>query len=466
MSPSIRYTKSADGSSIAYWTIGDGRPLVYMPMTPWSHLEREWAIPEWRERYERLAVGRQLVRYDSRGFGLSEARPADVTLEAHVSDLLAVLDVLDIAECDLLANGDSGMAAIEFCAQSSTRVGKLILWNSYANRRPLNDNPKIRSIRALWDEDWHTYTETAIGIFFQWKHPERASVIADLYRAAATQESLREVVGELRNVDVTSRLSAVAVPTLVVSTDGYFIDLRDETRRIAAGLPNAQMKTVPGSTGMFDFFEAEDVLVTEVNKFLGGPTDAQLDGVRTTGPRTAATIRTVLFTDIVGHTEMMQRLGDAKGRDVLREHERIVRDTLLRHGGDEVKTMGDGFMASFASISNAVECAIVLQRAFVEAARFMSEPLNVRIGLNAGEPIAEDGDLFGSTVILAARIAAFAGAGEILVPDHVRMLLSGKAISFQARGEFAPKGFDESVTLFEVLWRDSPTDNFADHDRI
>ena len=454
MNPRIRYTKSADGSSIAYWAIGDGRPLVYLPITPFSHLEREWAIPEWRQRYERLAVGRRLVRYDPRGFGLSEPRPADVTLDAHVSDLVAVLDVLDIAECDLLASGDSGMAAIEFCARSSDRVGKLILWNSYASRAPMNDNPKIRSIRALWDEDWHTYTETAIGIFFQWKHPEKASVIADFYRAAASQQSLREVVGVLRNVDVTSRLAAVLVPTLVVSTDGYFIDLKDETRRLAAGLPNAETKSVAGETGLFDFFEPDDALVREVNEFLGGPTLEEPPAGQRPSDRARGVIRTVLFTDIVGHTEMMQRLGDAKGRDLLREHERIVRDTLLVHGGLEVKTMGDGFMASFASVTSAVECAIALQRAFAENAVSMAEPLHVRIGLNAGEPIEEDGDLFGSVVILASRIAAWADADQILVPDHVRGLLSGKSISFKARGEFFPKGFDESVQLFEVLWRD------------
>ena len=140
--------------------------------------------------------------------------------------------------------------------------------------------------------------------------------------------------------------------------------------------------------------------------------------------------RTVLFTDIVGHTEMMPRLGDAKGRDVLREHERITRETLKAHGGAEVKTMGDGFMASFGSVTSAMECAIALQRAFAAHTESMPEPLHVRVGLNAGEPIEEDGDLFGATVILASRIAAKAGAGEILVPDTVRGLLSGKGFLF------------------------------------
>jgi class 3 adenylate cyclase len=166
---------------------------------------------------------------------------------------------------------------------------------------------------------------------------------------------------------------------------------------------------------------------------------------------TASAVRTVLFTDLVGHTEMMQRLGDAKGREVLREHERITRETLRGHGGVEIKADGDSFMVSFASVAKAVECAVALQRVF--AAR-EGEPLSIRMGLNAGEPIEDDGDLFGATVILAARIKEKAGAGEILVPDTVRGLLSGKGFTFGDRGETMLKGFEEPVRLYEVRWRE------------
>ena len=163
---------------------------------------------------------------------------------------------------------------------------------------------------------------------------------------------------------------------------------------------------------------------------------------------------TVLFTDVVGHTEMMQRLGDTKGRDVLRAHERITRETLKQHSGAEVKTMGDGFLASFGSVTSAMQCAIALQRAFATHTESMPEPLHVRVGLNAGEPIEEDGDLFGSTVILASRIAAKAAAGEILTSDTVRGLLSGKGFLFADRGDFIPKGFEDAVRLYEVRWRE------------
>jgi class 3 adenylate cyclase len=156
---------------------------------------------------------------------------------------------------------------------------------------------------------------------------------------------------------------------------------------------------------------------------------------------------------------MMQRLGDEAGRQVLREHERITREVLKTHGGTEVKTMGDGFMASFGSVTKAVECAIALQKAFDERNAGVGrdvppELLYVRVGLNAGEPIEEDGDLFGATVILASRIAAKAGGAEILVADTVRGLCSGKGFLFADRGEFVAKGFEEPVRVYEVSWRE------------
>jgi class 3 adenylate cyclase len=152
---------------------------------------------------------------------------------------------------------------------------------------------------------------------------------------------------------------------------------------------------------------------------------------------------------------MMRRLGDDRGREVLREHERITRDLLKEYGGAEVKTMGDGFMASFASVTKAMDCAIALQRAFNQSpSPLVGEGLGVRAGLNAGEPIEEDGDLFGSTVIMASRVAAKAGAGEILIPEPLRHLLTGKSYVYADRGETMLKGFEDAVRLYEVRWRE------------
>jgi adenylate cyclase len=158
---------------------------------------------------------------------------------------------------------------------------------------------------------------------------------------------------------------------------------------------------------------------------------------------------------------MMQRLGDDGGRKVLREHERVTRRTLQVHDGAEVKTIGDGFLASFDSVTQAVRCAVALQQAFAarrsaDAESGSAEPIEIRIGINAGEPIEEDGDLFGSTVILASRIAGVAAGGEILIPEAVRHLLAGKEFTFNDRGAVPLKGFEEPVRLFEVRWETAP----------
>src|SRR3990172_7131151 len=166
------------------------------------------------------------------------------------------------------------------------------------------------------------------------------------------------------------------------------------------------------------------------------------------------TVRTILFTALAGPPAMMRRRGDAGGRDVLRDHERVTRAVLKAHAGAEVKTMGDGFMVSFGSITKAVECAIALQRAFAERNESAAEPLHVRVGLNAGQPIEDEGDLFGETVILAARIAAQAEGGEIMASLAVRELCAGKGFLFADRGELALRGFEDPVRLYQVRWRE------------
>ena len=165
-----------------------------------------------------------------------------------------------------------------------------------------------------------------------------------------------------------------------------------------------------------------------------------------------AAMRAILWTDVVGHTTLMDQLGDARGRELLREHEEVTREQLAAYGGTEVKAMGDGFMAWFASAGRALECAIALQRAFAARNTTAAEPFQIRAGLNAGEPIIEDDDMFGTSVIAAARICNEAGGGEIVVSDVVRQLVAGKAFSFTDRGAVDLKGFEEPVRLSATLW--------------
>jgi len=169
--------------------------------------------------------------------------------------------------------------------------------------------------------------------------------------------------------------------------------------------------------------------------------------------RQAGGLVTILFTDMEGSTSLTQRLGDAKAQEVLRTHNRIVRDALKAHSGSEIKHTGDGIMASFSSATRALECAIAIQRAFAEHSESAEEPIRVRIGLNAGEPVAEEKDLFGTAVQLAARICAYAQPGEILAADVVQQLAAGKGFSFADKGEATLKGFEKPVRLHEVRWQ-------------
>jgi class 3 adenylate cyclase len=171
-------------------------------------------------------------------------------------------------------------------------------------------------------------------------------------------------------------------------------------------------------------------------------------------PSTPATVHTILFTDVEGSTALAQRLGDAKAREILREHERITREALAAHGGSEVKTMGDGFMTSFGSATSALECAIAIQRGIEEWNASDGERMSVRIGLNAGEPIEEDDDLFGTAINEAARICSTAAGGEILVAAVVRDLAKGKNFLFNDRGATSLRGFEEPVRVYEVHWRE------------
>ncbi|HEY7268592.1 MAG TPA: adenylate/guanylate cyclase domain-containing protein, partial [Dehalococcoidia bacterium] len=227
-------------------------------------------------------------------------------------------------------------------------------------------------------------------------------------------------------------------------------DLEREAQGFAAAIPLAELVPIPGQwAGRFGNAIAIEVML----EFLTGGASNASAGYQSR--LASGAFRTVLFTDIEGHTEMIDKLGDERGREVLRQHERITREALRAHGGTEVKTMGDGFMACFGSAREALDCAIALQKAMdarnQDGAAF---PLRVRAGVNAGEPISEDDDLFGVSVIAAARIMSKAQGGQIIVSDVVRQLVAGKGFAFVEHGETTLRGFEEPVRLYELRWRD------------
>jgi class 3 adenylate cyclase len=220
---------------------------------------------------------------------------------------------------------------------------------------------------------------------------------------------------------------------------------------LASRIPDARLVLLEGAS-MIPFLGDSETLLRAIDELLAEGEEAP--AAVAAPPREAGAFRTVLFTDVEGSTSLTRRLGDARARDLLRQHERITREALKVHGGTEIKTMGDGFMASFSSATRGLECAIAMQRAFAEHNESAEEAIRVRIGLNAGEPIAEEADLFGTAVILAARVAAKAEGGEILASDVVRQLVAGKGFLFSDRGDVALRGFEDPVRLYEVRWEE------------
>ena len=181
--------------------------------------------------------------------------------------------------------------------------------------------------------------------------------------------------------------------------------------------------------------------------------DFLVPGAEAQAVRHKDTFRTVMFTDVEASTQLVAKLGDTGARDILRRHEAVCRRAVAEHGGIEIKTMGDGFMVSFTSTSAALDTAIAIQEALAEEFADGQEEIRVRIGIHAGEPIAEDDDLHGTAVIMASRIMDAASGAEIMVSSLVRELVAGRDYRFVGRGQGSLKGFEGSVPLFELDWR-------------
>ncbi len=448
MEPRIQYAKTEDGVSIAFATYGEGRPLVWSQLPTTSHVQREWQIPIFRAPFAAFAAQGMLVRFDTRGVGLSDRDVDDVSLEARVRDLEAVAEHLHLKHFSLLGLQAGGLPAIAYAASHPERVSHLVLLNCYARGGTSWESQRGQAFAQLID-DWEMFTANVGGsaFGFGWEGSKRYT---EFVRECITPEIVARMMKADKQIDLSSLLSEIQAPTLVVRHSGMKWLPMDETRRLAAGIPNARLYEVDG------FYQDNSAqLLATVGEFLGveiGPAaeEPHLD---------SGAMRTILFTDVEGSTALTQRLGDAKARELLREHERIVREALKSHGGSEVKTMGDGFMTSFSSATKALDCAISIQQAFAERNESAEEPIRVRIGLNAGEPIAEDdpggrGDLFGTAVNMAARIASKAEGSEILASNVVRELVAGKEFLFNDRGETELRGFEDPVRVFEVRWHD------------
>ncbi len=459
MEPRIQYATTSDGVSIAYWTLGEGLPFVHMPWFRMSNIQLEWQIPQVSRWYQALSGKRRLVRYDGRGSGLSDRDVKDYSLDALVLDLEAVADRLGLERFALFGVLHTGPVAIAYAARHPERISHLILWCTYARAADYARSTEIQATRGLMDKDWQLYTQTLAHVRLGWSEGEPAQRFAAVMRESITPQALQAHIDASGDLDVRGLLPQVTAPALVLHRRQLSWLGVDVARGLAARIPDARLALLEGESGA-PYLGDTTAVMRAIDGFLGGGVTEP--AAVAAAPSPAGSLRTILFTDIEGSTALTERLGDARARELLRDHERTVREALAAHGGSEVKTMGDGFMASFGSATKALECAVAIQRAFESPNQQTNKPANqekpirVRIGLNAGEPVAEEGDLFGTAVNLAARIAGQARGSEILVSDVVRQLVAGKGFAFDDRGEQALKGFEEPVRLFQVRWRDEP----------
>jgi class 3 adenylate cyclase len=216
------------------------------------------------------------------------------------------------------------------------------------------------------------------------------------------------------------------------------------------GEPRYLPMIIAGRSCMEAFLSGQDLLQDTI-----GPVFDQWNKPQGQAAAAASRIMTVMFTDMVGSTDMTQAQGDKAAQHVVRRHNTIVRNALAQHSGKEIKHTGDGIMASFSSAASGVEAAIAIQRAIARHnAQSPQQALHIRIGINAGEPIEEEEDLFGTTVQLAARVCARCDTDEILCSNVVKELASGRGLVFESLGAQELKGFREQVVLYQVGWRE------------
>jgi class 3 adenylate cyclase len=428
----IRYCTTSDGVSIAFVAAGDGPPLISMPVPGFSHAELSWQM--FGMVQDPLAATYSYVTYDSRGSGLSDRSAIDFSMEAMLRDLDAVVDRSGFDTFALLAFISAAPVAIKYAVTHPDRVTHLILADGWSEFTPIAVSPAYLAGKPLLDVDWTVFTETFGQVLWAFDNPEFGRLFAAFMREASDPEAMRAIWKAWETYDVTDLVPQIAAPTLIIQNKNSRWFTVDIGRRLAGAIPNARLALIDDIT--------YGTVPGLINEFLG------VAGA-TTPADTPGGLVTILFTDMAGSTALTQQLGDERAQDHVRQHNTVVRDALKAHAGKEIKHTGDGIMASFASARGAVDCAIAIQRALAD-----DDGLRICIGLNAGEPVAEEQDLYGTSVQLAARVCAEADGGEILVSNVVRELAAGKGFLFNDRGDRALKGFEDPVKLYEVRWRE------------
>jgi class 3 adenylate cyclase/pimeloyl-ACP methyl ester carboxylesterase len=435
--PEIRYANSGD-VHIAYQVVGNGPvDLVYTPGI-WSNLEIMWEWPEWSRYLTRLAAFSRMILFDMRGIGLSDRGSVPPSLELQVDDVGAVMDAAGSKSAVIFGGARGSAMTMLFAASHPERTQAIVLYAPVAKAVRSAEWPfgRTEADQAAFFERFTSEMGTGRNLDLQgpsadehftkwWARFERLGASPGAWR------ELAEIFGEL---DVREVLPNIGVPTLVIHRTGDRIVDVAQGRAIAERIPTAKFVQLAGIDHI-PFLGDQDAIVDEIEEFLTGVRPA---------PEPDRFLATVLFTDIVGSTEQAVKLGDQKWHDLLRAHHEITRRQLERFRGHEVKTTGDGFLATFDGPARAIRCGCAIRD------DLRSWGLEVRAGVHTGEIEAIGDDIGGIGVHIAQRVQSHAEPGEVLVSRTVTDLVAGSGIAFEERGEHHLKGVPGVWLLFSV----------------
>jgi class 3 adenylate cyclase len=440
MVPETHYARLGE-LHLAYQVVGEGPDILLLDQW-FGHVDAQWDVPPVAELRERLASFGRLIMFDKRGTGLSDPIPTSSlpTLEEFMADIPAVLDTVGSDRPALIANIGGGILAMPFAAAHPDRVSSLILVDCFARFLQAPDFPIGAPADALAPALELAEDDTGRGAMIDLFAPSVANdervrrAWARYERSAATPGSTKAIVRLIYESDVRDVLPAIRVPTLIIHRAGATGFGVAHGRYLAEHIPDAKYVELPGSDNLIWAGDL-DAIVAEIQAFLTGIRPA---------PEPRRVLATVLFTDIVDSTRTAAELGDDRWQRLLADHNRVVRRQLDRFGGNEVKVVGDGFLATFDGPARAVRCAIAIRDGVRELG------LEVRAGIHVGEIEILHDDIAGLAVHLGARVSAMAGSGEILVSSTVKDLVVGSGLAFDDRGTHELKGIPGTWRLFAV----------------
>ena len=439
--PETKYAKSGD-VHIAYQVFGEGELDIVVVPGFTTHVELVWEHEPAARALEGLASFARVITFDRRGSGLSDPVAEAPSLEQRMDDVRAVMDAAGSERAALLGISEGASMSILFGATYPDRVQALVCSGGMARSTWADDYPWAAPVEALLESGaelvgphWGEGAMIDVGAPSQMGNPETRAFWARLERGSASPGMLAGLVRMFFDIDVRDVVPSVHVPTLVLHREhDRLVNVRNG-RWLAEHLPNARLVELPGDDHVM-WYEDVDRTLGEIQEFLTGARQA---------PEPQRMLATVLFTDIVDSTRTAAELGDQRWRDMLEGHQRTVRDALSSFDGREVKSTGDGFLATFDGPGRAIRCA--------QAVLDSSEPLGiqVRAGLHTGECEVMGDDIGGIAVHIAARVSAHAGPSEVLVSRTVKDLVAGSGIQFSDRGTHELKGIPDTWQLYAVV---------------